>query len=56
MAFFMIAIIAGIFGFGGIASGAVDIAKICFIFFMVVFAVSLAWGLLTSQTPRRPRN
>jgi len=26
------------------------------IFFMVVFAVSLVWGLLTSQTPRRPRS
>jgi len=54
MAFFMIAIIAGIFGFGGVATGAVDMARICFVFLMVVFAISLAWGSLTSQTPRRP--
>jgi uncharacterized membrane protein YtjA (UPF0391 family) len=54
VAFFMIAVIAGIFGFGGIASGAVDIARICFIFFIIVFAVSLTWGVVTGRAPRGP--
>jgi uncharacterized membrane protein YtjA (UPF0391 family) len=54
LAFFIIAIIAGIFGFGGIASGAVDLARICFFFFIVVFLVSLVWGLATGRRPRGP--
>ncbi len=54
LAFFIIAIIAGIFGFGGIASGAADIARICFFFFIVVFAVSLVWALVTGKGPRGP--
>ena len=54
LAFFIIAIIAGIFGFGGIATGAADIARICFFFFIVVFAVSLVWGLVTGRRLRGP--
>ncbi len=54
LAFFIIAIIAGILGFGGIATGAADIARICFFFFVVVFAVSLVWGLVTGRDPRKP--
>jgi len=56
LTFFIIAVIAGIFGFGGIASGAADIARICFFFFVVVFAVSLVWGLVTGRGPRQPLN
>jgi uncharacterized membrane protein YtjA (UPF0391 family) len=44
--FFIVAVIAAIFGFGGVASGATDIARICFFFFLVVFVVSLIWGLI----------
>ena len=54
LAFFIIAIIAAVFGFGGIASGAADIARICFFFFIVVFVVSLVWGLVTGQRLRGP--
>jgi uncharacterized membrane protein YtjA (UPF0391 family) len=54
LAFFIIAIIAGILGFGGIATGATDIARICFFFFIVVFLCSLVWGLVTGQRPRGP--
>ena len=54
LAFFIIAIIAGIFGFGGIATGAADIARICFFFFIVVFVVSLVWGLVTGRRLRGP--
>ena len=44
IAFFVIALIAAIFGFGGIAAGAVEIAKIIFFFFIVLFLLSLIWG------------
>ena len=39
--FFIIAIIAAVFGFGGIAAGATAIAKILFFVFLVLFVVSL---------------
>ena len=44
--FFIIAIVAAIFGFGGIASGAVEIARIMFVIFIVLFVGSLLWGML----------
>ena len=39
--FFVIALIAALFGFGGIAAGAVEIAKVLFFIFLVLFIVSL---------------
>ncbi len=49
LAFFIVAIVAGVLGFGGIASGAAELARVCFFFFVVVFAVSLVWGLSTGK-------
>jgi uncharacterized membrane protein YtjA (UPF0391 family) len=46
VAFFVIALIAAIFGFFGIASAAVGIAKILFFVFLVLFLVSLVGGLM----------
>ncbi len=43
--FFVIALIAAVFGFGGIAAGAVDIAKILFFIFLVIFVITLVAGL-----------
>jgi len=43
--FFIVAIIAAIFGFGGVAAGATEIAKILFYIFVVLFVVSLIFGL-----------
>ncbi len=43
--FFVIAIIAGVFGFGGIAVGAAEIARILFFIFLVIFLVSLIMGI-----------
>lgn len=54
LGFFIIAIIAAVFGFGGIATGAADIARLCFFFFIVIFFVSLIWGLVTGRRPRGP--
>ncbi len=42
--FFVIALIAAVFGFGGIAAGAVEIGKILFFIFIVLAAV----GFITS--------
>ena len=44
--FFVIALIAALFGFGGIAAGAVEIAKILFFVFLIIFAVTLILGLM----------
>ena len=42
--FIILAIIAGIFEFGGIAAGAASIAKILFFIFIVLFIISLITG------------
>lgn len=39
--FLIIAIIAAVFGFGGVAEGAADIAQISFYIFLVLFILSL---------------
>ena len=46
LVFFIIAVVAAVFGFGGIAAGAVEIAKILFFIFLVLFVVSLIVGLM----------
>jgi uncharacterized membrane protein YtjA (UPF0391 family) len=43
--FFVIALIAALFGFGGIAVGAVEIAKVLFFIFLALFVVSLVAGM-----------
>ncbi|MDB5318751.1 MAG: hypothetical protein JWN40_382 [Phycisphaerales bacterium] len=48
--FFIISIIAAVFGFGGVAAGASSIATILFWIFLVLFIVSLLAGVV-----RRPR-
>ena len=44
--FFIVAIVAALFGFGGIAAGATEIAKVLFFVFLVLFVVSLVAGLM----------
>jgi len=39
--FFIVAIVAAVFGFGGLAAGAVEIAKVLFFLFLIGFVVSL---------------
>jgi len=48
--FFVIAIIAGLFGFGVIASGAAAIAKVLFFLFVVVFVILLIMGMTGRKT------
>ena len=42
--FFVIAIIAAIFGFGGIAEGAASIAKVLFFIFLALFIIAILFG------------
>jgi len=42
--FLVVALIAGVLGFGGIASTATGIARILFFVFLVLFAISLLTG------------
>ena len=44
--FLVIALIAALLGFTGIAAGAVEIAKILFFVFLLLFVVSLIVGLM----------
>jgi uncharacterized membrane protein YtjA (UPF0391 family) len=43
--FFIVALIAALFGFGGIAAGAASIAKILFIIFLIVSIVTFLMSL-----------
>lgn len=43
--FFVIAIVAAIFGFGGIAAGASSIAQVLFFVFVILFVISLLASL-----------
>lgn len=49
--FLVLAIIAGIFGFGGIAALSVDIARILVILFLILFVVALVMHALRGKAP-----
>lgn len=49
--FFIIAIVAAIFGFTTIAGAAIGIAKIIFFIFLVLFIVSLVFHLVRGKKP-----
>ncbi|HWA22558.1 MAG TPA: DUF1328 domain-containing protein [Caulobacterales bacterium] len=53
LTFFVLAIVAGVFGFGVIATAAAGIAKILFFLFLVLFVISLVSGGMrrTGDTP-----
>jgi len=42
--FFLVAILAAVLGFGGIAGDAAVLAKICFLVFIVLAVLSLVFG------------
>lgn len=48
--FFVIALIAALFGFGGIAASATEVAKILFFVFLLVTAVTLILGLIRRRS------
>jgi|GEM_PF-78881 len=51
LVFFVVAIMAAILGFGGIAAGASQTAKTLFFVFIVLFVLSLLAGLFRRGTP-----
>jgi len=51
LVFFLIAVVAAVFGFGGIAVGSAAIARILFYIFLVLFVVSGIRGLLGKRNP-----
>ncbi len=51
LVFFIVAIVAGLFGFGVIASGAIGIARILFFLFIVLAIVSVITGLARRKGP-----
>lgn len=44
-AFFIVAIVAAIFGFGDIAAAATGVARVLFFVFIILFLISLVSGL-----------
>ncbi len=48
LVFFIVSIVAAVFGFGGIASTTAGIAQILFYVFLVFFVISLIAGLAGS--------
>ena len=51
ISFLIVALVAAIFGFGGIAGAAVDIAKLIFFVAIVLFAISAVIGLMRGRSP-----
>lgn len=54
LVFFIVAIIAAIFGFGNIAAGAATIAQVLFFLFLVLFVIALIMGLIRGRGPKVP--
>ncbi len=50
--FLIIALIAAVFGFGGIAVASAGIAKILFFVFLILFVVSLIASAARGRAPR----
>lgn len=51
LSFLVLALIAAIFGFGGIAAGATEIARILFGLFLILFVVSALFSALRGKAP-----
>lgn len=49
--FLVIALVAAALGFGGIAAVSAEIAQLVFWVFIVLFVVSLIYGLITGRRP-----
>lgn len=47
--FFLISVVAGFFGFSGVASGARTISKVLFFIFLVIFIIVLVFGVMLGK-------
>ena len=50
--FFVVAVVAALFGFGGIAEASAGIAQFLFILFLILFVISLVVGLMRGRRSR----
>lgn len=55
LVFFIVSLVAGIFGFGGLSAATAGIAQILFYVFLVFFVVSLIAGLAGGGSRRNLR-
>jgi uncharacterized membrane protein YtjA (UPF0391 family) len=51
LVFLALALVAAVFGFGGVASASVGVAKLLFFVFLALFAVSAMFGALRGRPP-----
>jgi uncharacterized membrane protein YtjA (UPF0391 family) len=49
LVFLVLALIAGVLGFTSVAGTSMDIAKILFFVFLVLFVIGLLYGLMTGR-------
>jgi uncharacterized membrane protein YtjA (UPF0391 family) len=54
LTFLIVALIAAVLGFGGIAGFAVEIAKIIFFVAIILFVISAIFGLVRGRSPTVP--
>ena len=52
LTFLVVALIAAVLGFGGIAGTAMGIAKLIFVVAIILFVISLVYGLISGRRPR----
>ncbi|WP_186388153.1 MULTISPECIES: DUF1328 domain-containing protein [unclassified Stappia] len=51
LTFLVVALIAAVFGFGGIAGTAMGIAQLIFVVALILFVISLVYGLISGRRP-----
>jgi uncharacterized membrane protein YtjA (UPF0391 family) len=51
LTFLVVALIAAVLGFGGIAAVSVDIAKLIFMVFIILFVIAAVMHVLTGKKP-----
>ena len=54
LSFLIVALIAAVLGFGGIAGFAVELAKIVFVVALILFVISAVFGLIRGRSPTLP--
>ncbi len=52
--FFLLAVVAAVFGFGGLAGTCAEIAKLLAILFVILFIASLIYSVITGRRPNTP--
>lgn len=50
--FLVLALIAGLLGFGGVAAVSVEMAKVMFFIFLVLFIVAAIFGAVRGRAPK----